>query len=366
MGNKLKAISKVSVALALLGAAVPAVEAAPTAMAAKKTTKKAKKSTKKSTKKAAKKAVKKTTKKVTKKSTKKVTKKSTKKTTKKSVKKTVPKTTKKPVKKVTPKTVKTAKKSPAAKGKLVPIHFESIWGKVTDYYSKNGGNFSGMARLYNLKGKALNYYVKKGDKIIVYGQTTINGQLMYDIYYPYFDKYNDVSFRDMWVPAKEIQVDYFSTVKYSEDNESGDTPAERKANYDADLALAEKTSTPKNQDGLIEWFEAHPLEDLRQSRDGYKVSKSTYEKHNISFAQKIADNSNMGAFGCYTEESYKAYMKGEKAYREYEAKWAAKYPNITKTVKELFDTDSYYKKNHLNTFEWHFNDNYYTVDNIKK
>lgn len=66
MGKKLKAISKVSVALALLGAAVPAVEAAPTAMAAKKDTKKAKKSTKKSTKKA-KKAKKSTKKKATKK-----------------------------------------------------------------------------------------------------------------------------------------------------------------------------------------------------------------------------------------------------------------------------------------------------------
>ncbi|MFV4896050.1 hypothetical protein [Lactobacillus delbrueckii] len=70
MWNKLKAISKVSVALALLGAAVPAVEAAPTAMAAKKATKKAKKSTKKTVKKStkkAKKAKKTTKKKVTKK-----------------------------------------------------------------------------------------------------------------------------------------------------------------------------------------------------------------------------------------------------------------------------------------------------------
>lgn len=66
MGKKLKAISKVSVALALLGAAVPAVEAAPTAMAAKKATKKSKKSTKKRTKKA-KKAKKSTKKKATKK-----------------------------------------------------------------------------------------------------------------------------------------------------------------------------------------------------------------------------------------------------------------------------------------------------------
>ncbi len=94
MGKKLKAISKVSVALALLGAAVPAVEAAPTAMAAKKSTKK---SVKKSTKKA--KKAKKSTKK---KSTKKVAKKTSKK-----------KATKKPVKKVAKKKVvkKTAKKA---------------------------------------------------------------------------------------------------------------------------------------------------------------------------------------------------------------------------------------------------------------
>lgn len=101
MGNKLKAISKVSVALALLGAAVPAVEVAPTAMAAKKSTKKAKKSTKKSVKKSTKKAKK------AKKSTKK---KSTKKVAKKTSKK---KATKKPVKKAAKKKVvkKTAKKA---------------------------------------------------------------------------------------------------------------------------------------------------------------------------------------------------------------------------------------------------------------
>ncbi|MFB5979038.1 Rib/alpha-like domain-containing protein [Lactobacillus delbrueckii] len=93
MGKKLKAISKVSVALALLGAAVPAVEVAPTSMAAKKATKKAKKSTKKSTKKAKK----------SKKSTKK-------KATKKVAKK---KASKKPVKKVAKK--KAVKKTNAQK-----------------------------------------------------------------------------------------------------------------------------------------------------------------------------------------------------------------------------------------------------------
>ena len=133
MGKKLKAISKVSVALALLGAAVPAVEATPTAMAAKKSTKKSvKKSTKKakkakkSTKKKAPKKVAKKTgkKKATKKSVKKVAKKkvvkktakkaapkktTSKKTTKKVVKKA---TAKKPVKKVAK---KTTTKQPAQK-----------------------------------------------------------------------------------------------------------------------------------------------------------------------------------------------------------------------------------------------------------
>ncbi|MFR0541060.1 Rib/alpha-like domain-containing protein [Lactobacillus delbrueckii] len=99
MGKKLKAISKVSVALALLGAAVPAVEAAPTAMAAKKATKKAKKSTKKSTKKA--KKAKKSTKK---KATKKVAKK---------------KASKKPVKKVAKKKTNAQKYTPKAKSATV-------------------------------------------------------------------------------------------------------------------------------------------------------------------------------------------------------------------------------------------------------
>ncbi|MFV4960717.1 Rib/alpha-like domain-containing protein [Lactobacillus delbrueckii subsp. allosunkii] len=116
MGNKLKAISKISVALALLGAAVPAVEAAPTAMAAKKATKKAKKSTKKAAKKSTKKAkkAKKTTKK---KATKKIAKKPAKKSVKKAVKKPVAKkSVKKAVKKpVAKKPVKKAVKKPVAK-----------------------------------------------------------------------------------------------------------------------------------------------------------------------------------------------------------------------------------------------------------
>ena len=121
MGNKLKAISKISVALALFGAAIPAVEAAPTAMAAKKATKKAKKSTKKVAKKSTKKAkkAKKTTKKVAKKTAaKKPANKSVKKTTKKSVKKAVKKpAAKKPVTKTVKKAAakKAAAKKAAAK-----------------------------------------------------------------------------------------------------------------------------------------------------------------------------------------------------------------------------------------------------------
>lgn len=68
----------------------------------------------------------------------------------------------------------------------------------------------------------------------------------------------------------------------------------------------------------------------------------------------------------FTKESYTAYIKGENAYRQYEAKWAAKYPNITKSVKMYYDTDKDAKKYNLNTFEWHYNDNYYTVNNIRK
>ncbi len=120
MGKKLKAISKVSVALALLGAAVPAVEVAPTAMAAKKSTKKSVKKSTKKVKKAKKSTKKKSTKKVAKKTSKKkatkkpVKKVAKKKVVKKTVKKAAPKktTTKKPVKKVAK---KTATKQPAQK-----------------------------------------------------------------------------------------------------------------------------------------------------------------------------------------------------------------------------------------------------------
>lgn len=254
----------------------------------------------------------------------------------------------------------------------MPIHFENIWGKITDYYAKGGGNFSGMARLYNLKGKALNYYVKRGGKFTVYGQTSINGRLMYNIYCP---DINTV-FKNRWVPAKDIQVDYFSNVMYVEYGWRGKTPAQSKANYFAELADAEKNHP---EDAEIFWYDAHPLEDLRDDRDISKISKSTYEKHNISFAQMTAELQRGGNSGCYTEEAYKTYVKGEAAYRQYEARWNAKYPNLAKYIRDQDNKPLYtyvgkykgkitnhIKKYHLNTFEWHFSDNYYTVDNIRK
>lgn len=66
----------------------------------------------------------------------------------------------------------------------------------------------------------------------------------------------------------------------------------------------------------------------------------------------------------FTKESYTAYIKGEKAYRQYEAKWAAKHPNITRYVEKIFKNDSDYKKYNLNTFEWHYNDNVFI--NVRK
>ena len=66
----------------------------------------------------------------------------------------------------------------------------------------------------------------------------------------------------------------------------------------------------------------------------------------------------------FTKESYTAYINGEVAYRQYEAKWAAEHPNITRYMEELFKNDSDYKKYNLNTFEWHYNDKYYI--NIRK
>lgn len=132
MGKKLKAISKVSVALALLGAAMPAVEVAPTAMAAKKATKKSKKSTKKSTKKA-KKAKKSTKKKATKKVAKK--KASKKKASKK-------KASKKPVKKA-------AKKKAAKKKAVKKTNAQKYTPKAKSVTVKAGSKLSAKSVITN-------------------------------------------------------------------------------------------------------------------------------------------------------------------------------------------------------------------------
>lgn len=294
MDNKLKAIGKVSVALALLGAAVPAVEAAPTAMAAKK-------------------AVKKTTKKAAKKNTKKVPKKST-------PKKTVKKTVKKPVKKATPASAN--------------VTFYNSKGKPTSYWPAE----------YDLEKAP-----KKGDKVVVLGQGIINGQLMYEI----------AQNSSVYVPVKDVKPDYFKNVHFVDYYLGSGTPAQIKAKYDADLAEAEKNDPDA---GFDYWFDAHPLEDLRMWSKKIKVSKSTYEKHNLTYAQKAAQTGRMSPG--YTKEAYAAYIKGEKAYRQYEAKWAAEHPNITRYMEELFKNDSDYKNYNLNTFEWHYNDNFYI--NIRK
>lgn len=163
---------------------------------------------------------------------------------------------------------------------------------------------------------------------------------------------------DVYVPAKDVKVDYFKNVVFVDYYHGSGTPAQNKAAYDARLARIEN-SNPKNSDGMIEWFNAHPLEALRMYSKDIKVSKNTYEKHNLTYAQSAAQDGRMSVG--YTKESYIAYMNGEKAYRQYEAKWAAKYPNITRSVTKESNT---IKKYNLNTFEWHYNDNFYV--NIRK
>lgn len=246
-----------------------------------------------------------------------IKKKAAKKRTKKTIKKTTPKKT---VKKLTPKKRTTAK-------------------KTTDYIT-----------FYNIKGKPTSYYVfgkhgqekanmKKGSKVMVLGQATINGQLMYEIQHnPY-----------VYVPAKDVKVDYFKNVTFV-DYYSG------KAQYDTKLAEIEKNEP---EHGLKYWFDAHPLESLRMYSKDTKVSKSTYEKHNLTYAQRAAQHGRM-SMG-FTKESYTAYMNGENAYRQYEAKWAAEHPNITRYMKENSNT---IKKYNLNTFEWHYNDNFFV--NVRK
>lgn len=242
----------------------------------------------------------------------------------KHVKKYVKKTVKKPVKKSTPK--KAVKKSTPASANVT---FYNIKGKPTSYYvfGKHGQEKASM---------------KKGSKFMVLGQATINGQLMYEIQH---DPY-------VYVPAKDVQVDYFKNVTFVDYFDG-------KAKYDADLAEAEKNDPDA---GFKYWFDAHPLERLREDSKDTVVSKSTYEKHNLTYAQKAAQHGRMSVG--FTKESYTAYINGEKAYRQYEAKWAAKYPNITRYMEEIFKNDSDYKKYNLNTFEWHYNDNFYI--NIRK
>lgn len=374
MGKKLKAISEVSVALALLGAAVPAVEAAPTAMAAKKTTKKAKKSTKKvANKSSKKKATKKSVKKVAKK---KVVKKTAKKHVKKTVKKPVKKSTKKTVKKTMPKKSTTAKKTTK---KVTPASayvtvFSGKGNPLNLYVWSMGGKNEGKLR------------IKKGTKVVTGEQKVLNGQLMYRVYQEYWEpKPGDKHFWDtknkyggpgnysgeIWVPAKDVQQDFFKDVQfidYADDDAIEDlnlrdtaTPAQIKVAYDANLAEAEKDQASYHEatawaGGL--WDDAHPLESEIEGLSRWKthISKNTFEKHNKSYAQDIREIA-LRPGGCYTKEAYTAYMKGEKAYREYEAKWAAKYPIITKAM------NAEYKKENVDVSKWHFNDNIYTVDN---
>ena len=234
----------------------------------------------------------------------------------------VKKTVKKPVKKSTPK--KAVKKATPASANLT---FYNIKGKPTSFWPAKDG---------------LEKAPKKGDKVEVLGQGIINGQLMYQI----------AQNSDVYVPAKDVKVDYFKNVKFVDYYDG-------KAEYDADLAKAEKNAPDA---GFTRWFQAHPLEDLRTWSKDTKVSKSTYEKHNLTYAQRAAQDGRMSVG--HTKESYIAYINGEKAYRQYEAKWAAEHPNITRYMEELFKNDSDYKKYNLNTFEWHYNDNFFI--NIRK
>lgn len=238
-----------------------------------------------------------------------------KKNTKKYVKKTAPK-------KTAPK--KTARRSAPASANLT---FYTSSGKRTSYWPAKQG-FEKMP--------------KNGDKVEVLGQGIINGQLMYQI----------AQNSDVYVPAKDVKVDYFKNVKFVDYFDG-------KAQYDADLAKAEKNYPDA---GFTKWLQAHPLEDLRMWSKDTKVSKSTYEKHNLTYAQRAAQDGRMSVG--HTKESYIAYMNGEKAYRQYEAKWAAEHPNITRYVEKIFKNDSDYKKYNLNTFEWHYNDNFFV--NIRK
>lgn len=248
----------------------------------------------------------------------------------KHVKKTNKKrTTKKVVRKPVKKVVKKAVRKPVRRVAPVSANltFYTSSGKPTSFWPAKQG---------------FEKTPKKGDKVEVLGQGIINGQLMYQI----------AQNSDVYVPAKDVKVDYFKNVKFVDYYDG-------KAQYDADLADVEKNAPDA---GFTKWLQAHPLEDLRMWSKDIKVSKSTYEKHNLTYAQRAAQNGRMSVG--HTKESYIAYMNGEKAYHQYEAKWAAEHPNITRYVEKVFKNDSDYKKYNLNTFEWHYNDNFYV--NIRK
>ena len=303
-----------------------------------------------------------------------IKKKSTKKNAKKTIKKSTPKkTVKKTVKKTMPK--KTVKKTTPASAYVTV--YSGKGNPLNLYVWSMGGKNEGKLR------------IKKGTKVVTGEQKVMNGQLMYRVYEEYWEpKPGDKHFWDtknkyggpgnysgeMWVPAKDVQQDFFKDVQfidYADDDAIEDlklrdtaTPAQIKVAYDADLAAAEKDQASYREAtawaGIL-WDDAHPLEGsiYDQTTMKIKISKNTYEKHNESYAQEIRGIA-LRPGGCYTKEAYTAYMKGEKAYREYEAKWAAKYPNITKAMNEL------YKKENVDVSKWRFNENIYTVDNIRK
>ncbi|GHV98420.1 hypothetical protein lacNasYZ03_14720 [Lactobacillus nasalidis] len=242
----------------------------------------------------------------------------------------------------------------------IPAKYSKVTLKKTTTAKKTTANVT----VYNSKGKTINCYtrnskrqivktyIKKGSKVDVWGQGPINGRLMYNI--SRLNEHGEYA-RDAWVPAKDVQVDYFKGVQFIDYCGSG-TPAQTKAKYDANLAEIENNDSSSGE-ATCEWFEAHPLENLRVWSQDFEVSKSTYEKHNQTYAQRAAEFGRTGVL--FTKESYTAYIKGKTSYRQYEAKWAAKYPKITRNVTKSFATDSKLKKYNLNTFEWHFDDKFY-------
>ena len=352
MGNKLKAISKVSVALALLGAAVPAVEAAPTAMAAKKATKKAKKSTKKTVKKSTKKAKKakkttkkKATKKVAKKTaTKKPAKKSVKKTTKKSVKKVAKKTAKKASTKKTTKksTSKISSKSNTDKQiivmspgkqptKKIPAKYKTSHDIRTSLFIANRDDHP--VQLYDSKGNATKYFAKANSKFYPRARALINGQDMYKIG---TDK--------QWVPESDI-LDYFTNSDTYPAPTYNKIPDDQWFEKD-DSAETEKAlqKNPNDRDYIDYastcYEETHPLQLIHMNYSDRKAPSDPnteageydyYEEYryatDITYKYEIWREND---FHLFTKVSYLAYMKGKDAYIKYVKAWEAAHPNIMK------------------------------------